>query len=454
VLTTIELVAIASIILVGAFFILSRPGASRALAFLVGVSAGLMAVQVFRIHIFTIVVVLWFLIALRQRQPPVTRDAIALLVFAAVLASTALYGDLVNSPALGLQLTAFAIAAALIATMCDEAERWAILYGLLTVTTVGSLVGLGQVAGIVQSELWHLSISALGRPTGIYPEPDWLGMYSGVGLLLSWRLRISPLLRPVLLAVNALACILAFARAAWIAVAVVILVMAGFAAASWARSRWARLAAPNGSAGLTSDKAQTRATALKIVPAGTAKSSGRLSSLIVMATALIILITTIPVLGENLVTRLGQTLVAQADDVSAQARVQQINGLLDLSATAPWFGHGLSASGRVTTNGRLQLGDSQNNVGSNWLLSLWVDGKLLAIPLMLLLIVITVRTIRTIEGQALLLVLTSSLFSNATFCPVTWALLGLAIASIARRRMLASAGVPPAGVVALSGSTG
>ena len=449
-LTAIELVAIASIILVGAFFILSRPGASRALAFLVGVSAGLMAVQIFRIHIFTIVVVLWFLVALRQRQPPITRDAIALVVFAALLSSTALYGDLVNSPALGLQLTAFAIAAALIATMCDKADRWAILYGLLTVTTVGSLVGLGQVAGIVPSELWHLSISALGRPTGIYPEPDWLGMYSGVGLLLSWRLRIGSLLRPGLLAVNALACILAFARAAWIAVAVVVLMMAVLAAATWARRRWARLAAQNGTAGQNGAAAPTSTQAPKSMT-GTNKSSGHLTSLIVMATALIVLITAIPVLGENLVTRLGQTLVAQADDVSAQARVQQINGLLELSSTAPWFGHGLSASGRVTSNGRLQLGDSQNNVGSNWLLSLWVDGQLLSIPLVLLLIVITVRTIRTIEGQALLLVLTSSLFSNATFCPVTWALLGLALASIARRRRLRSAGVPPAGVVALSG---
>jgi O-antigen ligase len=460
-LTTIELAALASIILVGAFIVLTRPGASLALAFLVGAAAGLMSVQVVKIHVFTIVVLIWFIAALRKRQPPITREAIVLLLFSAALASTALYGDLVNSPALGLQLTAFAIAAALIATMCDEAERLAILYGLLAITTLGSLIGLGQVAGIVPSELWHLSISALGRPTGIYPEPDWLGMYSGVGLLLSWRLNVGSLLRPVLLAANALACILAFARAAWIAVAAVILVMAVLAAAAWARRRWARMtalsggASPNSAAAQNSAAAPSPATAsTSTVPTDPAKKSGRLSSLIVMATALIVLITTIPVLGENLVTRLGQTLVAQTDDVSAQARVQQINGLLELASTAPWFGHGISASGRVTSNGRLQFGDSPNNVGSNWLLSLWVDGQLLAVPLMLLLIVITVRTIHTIEGQALLLVLTSSLFSNATFCPVTWALVGLALASIARRRRLVSAAAaapPPPGVVAPSG---
>jgi hypothetical protein len=120
--------------------------------------------------------------------------------------------------------------------------------------------------------------------------------------------------------------------------------------------------------------------------------------------------------------------------VSAQARVQQNEGLLYLADSAPWYGWGISSSGRVGVSGRLNFGVSQNNVGSNWILSMWVDGAWLSLPLIAVLLFACVAAIRTIQGQLLVLVLLNSFFSNATFQPITWFLVALCLTQVRQRR--------------------
>jgi hypothetical protein len=110
--------------------------------------------------------------------------------------------------------------------------------------------------------------------------------------------------------------------------------------------------------------------------------------------------------------------------------------LLRLAETAPLYGHGISASGRVDVHGNLIFGTvSENNVSSNWILAMWVDGKLLALPLITLLLVVAALRAGTIPGQLLVIALANSIFSNATYVPIVWALLGLV--SIKREELIA-----------------
>jgi hypothetical protein len=59
-----------------------------------------------------------------------------------------------------------------------------------------------------------------------------------------------------------------------------------------------------------------------------------------------------------------------------------------------------------------------------------VDGAFLSLPLIVLLMVVTALSLRSIAGQLLLLVLVNSFFSNATYQPVAWMLLGLCMAEL------------------------
>ncbi|SMG16191.1 hypothetical protein [Agreia pratensis] len=397
-----------------AVLVLTHRARRDVLAFVVGVSAGLFGVQVLQVHVFTIVVVVWAVLSRRDGKSLVAREAVVLVGAAALLASTALFGELVNNPPLGLQLLALAVSGAIIIVSASATDIRTMLYGLLTVTSFSALFGLLQVAGIIPSDVWHLSISALGRPTGIYPEPDWLGMYSGVGLVLAWRLDLRRWLRVVLIAVTFSGLVLAFARAGWVATAGSVALAA--AVALVVRSRSARR-------GATPDAA----------PA-TRNRSGRIAGVVVTVVLGVIALNSIPALHDNLITRLSRTLTVASDDVSAQARVQQNDGLLYLADSAPWYGWGISSSGRVGVSGRLNFGASDNNVGSNWILSMWVDGAWLSLPLIAVLLFACAAAVRTIQGQLLVLVLLNSFFSNATYQPITWFLAALCLVSLRHRR--------------------
>jgi hypothetical protein len=420
---------VAALLALGAVLVLTHRARRDTLAFIVGLSAGLFGVQFLQIHAFTILVVVWAVLSRREGKSLVPREAAVLVCAAALLASTALFGDLVNNPPLGLQLLALAVSAAIIIASASTADIRTMLYGLLTVSSFGSAFGLLQVAGIIPSDVWHLSISALGRPTGIYPEPDWLGMYSGIGLVLAWRLSIRRWVRVGLIAVTFSALVLAFARAGWVATAASAALALGVALL--VRARATRATHESGTASANRS-------------GGTANRSGRIVAVIVTAGLGLVALNTIPVLHDNLVTRLSRTFTVASDDVSAQARVQQNDGLFYLADSAPWYGWGISSSGRVGVSGRLNFGVSENNVGSNWILSMWVDGGWLSLPLIAVLLFACLAAVRTIQGQLLVLVLLNSFFSNATFQPITWFLVALCLTHMRQRRETsASTGIRP-----------
>lgn len=377
-------------------------------AYLVGGTGALVGAQIASVHLFTAAIGLWLLFT----RPAASRQwlrVLLLMTVAGMLVTTVLFGDLVNSPTLALQLLALTGSASLIALGADARDGEAMLRAALAVITVGALVGLGQMAGIVPIETWHVEVSALGRPTGIWPEPDWLGLLAAVGVVLAWRLPLGPWLRTVALTVNSAGVVLSFARAAWVALAVSVAVLV-----------------------VTRMFARRRASA--------PDRGGRGRGLVVLLLLGVLALAVSPELRSDLGRRVDTLTGQSTEDVSGQARLQQTRALLYLADTAAPFGHGLSASGRVGVSGALLIGvQSPNNVGSNWMISLWVDGALLALPLILFMLIFALRGTVEPPGQALLLVLVNSLFSNGFFQPITWLLLGLTMAALAPRPSPAAA---------------
>jgi hypothetical protein len=268
-------------------------------------------------------------------------------------------------------------------------------------------------------DLWHLDVSAIGRPTGIYPEPDWLGMFSGVGLILGWRLSMPRAAKVGFVLTNLMVFVLAMARAAWVALAASLLLL-------WVVS-------------VVSNRKRSRPE-----PEGRARR-GRLAAVVVTLTVGVVALSAVPQLQQDLSVRLSSMMgTVQEDDISGQARIRQNDSLMILARTVPLYGHGLSAAGRVGVWGQIDtVGESGNNVASNWIIGMWVDGALFAVPLILFLIYLALARVRTAAGHLLLFCLISSLFSNAVFFPVTWILVGLAV--IAHRGAQA-AGQPEASI--------
>ena len=197
------------------------------LAFAVGMTGALVGIQVLQVHAFTITVVLWVLITRTSFDFKSTKHIAVLLVPALILATTALTGDLVRSPTLAMQLLGLAGSASLIVAFSTESDRRNMTGGLLAFATLSSILGVLQVLKIAPVEIWHASVSAVGRPIGLYPEPDWLGLFAGLGLIIAWRVPLHKRLRIIAITANAAAFVLAFARAAWVAVAVsIVLVIA------------------------------------------------------------------------------------------------------------------------------------------------------------------------------------------------------------------------------------
>jgi hypothetical protein len=386
-----ELLAVGAALLLGLLLLALGRSPRTITAALVGATGA-------SVHLFTLAVLLWlcFTRPFGSRQWP---RVLGLMTSTGLLAVTVLYGDLVNSPTLALQLLALSGSAALIALRAEARDAAVMMRAALVVITAGAMVGLLQVVDLVPIETWHTDISALGRPIGIWPEPDWLGLLAAIGVVLAWRLPLATTARTVSLTINGAAFVLAFARAAWVALAVSI------AIAVIAQLFTARRNA--------------------------ADSGGRRGALLALALLATLALTLSPNLRSDLIRRVETLTTTTADDVSGQARLQQTQGLLHLAESAAPFGHGLSASGRVGVSGNLYLKvDYGNNVASNWLLGLWVDGALLAIPLMLFLILLAARAVASPVGQALVVLLINSLFSNALFLPVTWMLVGLTMATL------------------------
>ena len=400
---SLELIAVAAVVCSAALIISQAKHRERVIAVAIGMSAGLIGIQVLRVHVFTLLVVLW-LLTLNGRANYGAGKRIAWLVTCSALVSvTAAIGDLVVSPTLALQLLAFAGSASIILAKATSRDRKDMLYGLLGLVSVSSVLGLLQVAKIVPIEIWHAHVSSVGRPIGIYSEPDWLGLFAGLGLILAWRLPLQPTIRTLLISTNAAALIFAFARAAWIGVGASVALIVVLA--------------------LIHQKGRPRPGMVK---------GGRWPAVALVVAAGLTFLSLNPAFASDFTKRLLGTFSVGSADISGQARVRQIDSLLDIAETAPWYGHGLSANGRVGIWGGFNAGaasDTTNAVSSNWLLAMWVDGQFLALPLIVLLIGVAFYTARTIAGQLLLVVLLNSLFSNATFQPVTWLLVALALST-------------------------
>ena len=280
---------------------------------------------------------------------------------------------------------------------------------LHTLTTYASVHGILQYIGVLPHQLFE----GQNRPIGIYLEPDWLGMFSAVGLLLSFHVR-RPAIRYPAAAVNLVAVLLAAARASWIALAVV---------------------------------AVLGVLTARRVPAAERPRGAWLLTAFGLAAGAVVLVAA-PELTQLLVSRL-EGASTTGPDVSAKARQQQLASLQQLDALAPWNGLGLSASGRVGVSGRITyIGNATNNVASNWILGWWVDGKLLAVPLIALFLVAAFVRLNRVSGRVLAIVLISSLFSNALYIPVSWLALGACLADGRTRsdgvRRVARSGRDPA----------
>lgn len=383
--------------------VFTHPGRRSGLSFLLGVCAGLVEFQVFRIHVFTILAVIWMCLPRGAASRYSVRRVTALGISVLLVASTTLLGELVNSPTLALQLLGLAASAIIVALRATRDDARIMLWGLLVIATVGSVVGILQVLKVVPTDLWHLEISTVGRPTGIYPEPDWLGMYAGLGVILSWRLSMSRAGKVIFTVLNSGALVLAMARASWVALVVTVLLA------------------------LIVSMAYRRGGAFSSKLNGSRR--GRVAAVGVATLTGIIALSAVPQLQEDLVRRASTMMgTVQETDISGQARIRQNDSLMSLAESVPVYGHGLSAAGRVGAWGQLDaVGDAKNNVASNWILGMWVDGAWFALPLIIFLIALALLRIRTLPGQLLLFCLVSSLFSNAMFFPVTWLLIGLAI---------------------------
>ncbi|GAB5077185.1 hypothetical protein [Arthrobacter sp. AD-310] len=420
----LELFAVMAALFAAAVFMAVYKDRDRAMAALVGASAALVSVQVLRVHVFTLLVVVWWLVPPFRGNRGSGKRITIMGACSSLLAATALYGDLVVSPTLALQLLAFTASASLIVAKSSIRDRQDMLYGALAVITASSFLGILQVAKVAPIEIWHAHVSSVGRPIGIYPEPDYLGLFSGLGLLASWRLPMRPLVRSLFIAVNGASLVFAFARAAWIAVGVSVVLVILFSLLT-ERTKDAR-----------------------------PKGRGKWPALALLAAAGATYLSLNGSFAQDLIRRLQGTFKVSETDISGQARVRQIDGLLEMAQTAPWYGHGLSSNGRVGIWGGVNMGDvgdSANAVSSNWLLMFWVDGRLLAVPLIAFLIILAGVTCRTLPGQLLVVILLNSMFSNATFQPITWLVVGLALSTTWDRTITTSA--PPSGIAAEASAT-
>lgn len=385
----------------------------------IGGAAVMTNLQIANVHIFTFLVFGWVLLHLARRATFTT--PMALLLFASALAaSSVLAGDLVGNPRLAVQLALLVSTAIALAMYSTPDDRMVMAKGALAVITISGAYGAGQLVGLLPSRagLVHLDVSAVGRPSGLWPEPDWLGMYCAVGILLAWHLPIKRWQRSIALPICAVMWVLAFARGAWVAL-IATAVIAAAAHYLWRKYR--------------ETQNKRRGAAIAITLSG--------------ATALLYFL---PALTDDLLVRLQRTIALDSEDVSGQARIQQTQGLLALADDSPWFGRGLSAAGRVGVSGKLYLDSSTNSVASNWVLGLWVDSRWLAIPFIATVAVISLLTIRNIAGQIVTVVALSSFFSNATYMPIFWFGIALALGFLAMRKNSIKSGPDDASSIANS----
>jgi hypothetical protein len=372
----------------------------RPLAAMVGVTAGLQTAQIADVHAFCFATALWLAlgVCLRPRGRPRPELPALIMVCAGLLASTALTGTFVNSRLVALQLLLLAATCASLVAFGDRTDIQHILRGLLAMTTIACVAAALQYFGVLPYDLFQ----GTRRPIGLYTEPDWMGMFSAVGLIIAFHVT-SGKLRAALIFIHLLVLLLAAARASWLAV--VVAVAASYVVAKLSRKPKQIQPSPGG---------------FRLVAFG--------------AIFLTLVLAASPTLRDSIQDRV-EGAVSSEKDVSAKARQQQNASLLELADVAPWNGLGLSASGRVGVSGRIEyIGQADNNVASNWVLGWWVDGGFMAVPLILLFMGAALHRLKEISGQLLTIVLISSFFSNAILIPIAWVGLALCLLQVVHRQ--------------------
>ena len=369
--------------------------ARRIIAPLVGATAGLENAQIFKVHIFVLAVVFF---AITSRNKRFRFQAVLLAASVGAFVSTALYGHYVNSKVTAIQLALLALSAILISLTATARDLKLILLGLLGATSLGAILAIGQYVHLLPLTLFH----GEARPSGIiYSEPDFLGLYCAVGTLVALRSGLAARRLYPLVAVNLTAVALSLARAAWVGLAAALLI--------------------------------------SLVTVLLLRSQRRSNGRYLRAVAAFVIIGTLVVIASpSLRNRIDERIrtanstatsaSASGGSVSAAARRQQDASLRRLADISPWYGAGITASGRVGIFGGIQTsGHAPNNIGSNWVLSWWAEGKWIALPLIALFIGSALRRCTSTAGLVLCLILVNDLYSNTMLLPISWAVLGLCL---------------------------
>jgi hypothetical protein len=398
----IDLTILTFCLLVGAVAATHKNGLTF-LSFCIGFAAGFVQFQVSGLHVYTIFVVFYVLIAHSARRG-VLAQSLSLIFASILVASTVLWGDLVTSDGLAVQLIVMAVSSALFLVRSTGRDLVTAQYGLIALTTIGALAAIGQAIGVVPAQLLQLAGAESGRPSGIYPEPDWLGLFSAAGLLLIWVGGARGRIRFPLIAIHLFGVLLASARAAIIGLLVVVAFSFVTSLLNRRRNNWRRKG----------------------------------TIFLAISVAVFVFVLAFPTAVELVVARMAGLLPHSGDGV-VTARFGQTSGLLQFAAQAPWYGHGLSASGRVNGFGEVQYSMTQqlSSTGSNWLAGLWADAKFLSIPLIGFLGIAIMRRAGSVGSLLLVLVLVNSLASNAFFFPLTWFAIVLCLATPAQENFSA-----------------
>jgi hypothetical protein len=375
--------------------------AQRLKPWLVGVGAGLDFYQVAHVHVFTMLTVFWFLTS-RERLRGLTLTTLAILGAALLLAATSFVGPLTVNHTLSLQLVAFALTALLIQLRVTAEEIRYMTLGLVSICLLSAIYGILQKVGILPLRTF-IAVGGAGRVEGIYREPDWLGLFCAVGIVATLRLDLGSRLKFSAIGLLALGMLFSQARASFIA----LLVVGAMAMGAGIVSRGDR-----------ERRRRNRKVLIGFVilaAAGFALSPGVLSSL---------------------THRFQSGFSSSNQDIGAQARVLQIQSLKDLARGAPWYGDGFSASGRVQVHGFIEYGQNlpaSDSVSTDWVLGWWVDGKYVALPIIILLIGLALRSVPTLGGQLLITVLVASLVSDGIMLPIAWFAVALCLTGGTRK---------------------
>lgn len=372
------------------------------LLWILGLLAGFDTLQLSGLHLFSLACLLLPFTDLRRNHVKVWTPALT-VVAAVCLASSVLYGSLVNNASLAGQLVVLVASAALVMLFLGLPDLVHVLHGLLAAAVLASVYAGLQTLQVLDPN-YFLDSSGIPRVHAFFREPDFLAAFVAIGLVLSLRLRLRRAVQIPVAGLLLVTLINTQARAAWLAVVLSLLAAAG------RRRLTSRTVREHG---------QRRTAAYAC--AGALATGAWLS------------------VDEGLRSNVSRRLLALFDggvqDPSLQARSGQFESLASLLQTAPWHGYGLSAAGRVTGLGQVEYGISSNNVATNWILDWMVGGKLLAIPLIVLFVVTAVRGAASIPGQLSVLVLTNSLFSNLMLLPVAWLVLALTVVASLERSL-------------------